>query len=69
MFFYNLLLEMPSHLNANHLSKSKFIIQPATSTNNIEKELLEIAENAANKRSLAWSLARLQALEKKLTKP
>ena len=59
---------MPSHLGTSSQPKIKYIIPPNQASSDAEKQVTEIIENVANKRSLAWSLARLQALEKQLAK-
>ena len=65
--------DMPSHVSQNGstrgLSGSKLFVQSSSSTiSDAEKLIAEVMINISEKRSLAWSLARLSALEAQLLK-
>ena len=60
---------MPSHIGQNgQLAGSKRFIQQQQSNTDVQKEVMEILQNMAEKKHLGWSLARLQMLEKQLIK-
>lgn len=60
---------MPSHIGPNGKPPQgkQFLPQNQAQTA-MEKEIMEIVQNLADKKNLGYSLARLQILEKKLDK-
>jgi len=60
---------MPSHLGQNgQLRNGKSFINQENATTIMEAQLKTIIENIRDKKSLGWSLSKLQDIEKQLKK-